>query len=127
MVTNAQRIERVWTMVRTVHDPELPYLTVEEMGMVRGVTMRDNQPDEYAEFIAANMRAWDDPLPEPIYQLVDSAGYFLIRSVQKALGEEQTSSNFVVTEKLATKFRDASLKLYGTQIQVDKLLVEAKK
>ena len=91
------------------------------------VTMRDNQPDEYAEFIAANMRAWDDPLPEPIYQLVDSAGYFLIRSVQKALGEEQTSSNFVVTEKLATKFRDASLKLYGTQIQVDKLLVEAKK
>ena len=43
MVTNAQRIERVWTMVRTVHDPELPYLTVEEMGMVRGVTMRDNQ------------------------------------------------------------------------------------
>ena len=43
MVTVAQRIERVWTMVRTVHDPELPYLTVEEMGMVRGVTMRDNQ------------------------------------------------------------------------------------
>ncbi|MEC7693682.1 MAG: 1,2-phenylacetyl-CoA epoxidase subunit PaaD [Bacteroidota bacterium] len=42
-MTDAQRIERVWTMVRTVHDPELPYLTVEEMGMVRGVTMRDNQ------------------------------------------------------------------------------------
>ena len=42
-MTDAQRIERVWTMVRTVHDPELPYLTVEEMGMVRGVTMRNNQ------------------------------------------------------------------------------------
>ena len=42
-MTDSQRIERVWTMVRTVHDPELPYLTVEEMGMVRGVTMRNNQ------------------------------------------------------------------------------------
>ena len=27
--------------VRTVHDPELPYLTVEEMGMVRGVRIED--------------------------------------------------------------------------------------
>ena len=42
-MTDAQRIERAWTMVRTVHDPELPYLTVEEMGMVRGVALRDNQ------------------------------------------------------------------------------------
>ena len=42
-MTDAQRIERAWIMVRTVHDPELPYLTVEEMGMVRGVALRDNQ------------------------------------------------------------------------------------
>mgnify|MGYP002877728573 CR=1 FL=1 len=30
-------------MVRTVHDPELPYLTVEEMGMVRGVSLQEDQ------------------------------------------------------------------------------------
>ena len=28
--------------VRTVYDPELPYLTVEEMGMVRGVRIEDD-------------------------------------------------------------------------------------
>ena len=43
MVTDEQRIERVWTMVRTVHDPELPYLTVEEMCMVRGVSLQEDQ------------------------------------------------------------------------------------
>ena len=41
-MTSEQRIERAWTKVRTVHDPELPYLTVEEMGMVRGVRIEDD-------------------------------------------------------------------------------------
>lgn len=40
-MTPEQRIERAWMKVRTVHDPELPYLTVEEMGMVRGVRIED--------------------------------------------------------------------------------------
>ena len=42
-MTDEQRLERVWTQVRSVHDPELPYLTVEEMGMVRGVRMQDGE------------------------------------------------------------------------------------
>ena len=43
LVTNAERISRAWTQVRSVHDPELPYLTVEEMGMVRGVRIDQDQ------------------------------------------------------------------------------------
>lgn len=42
-MTDEQRLDRVWTQVRSVHDPELPYLTVEEMGMVRGVRMQDGE------------------------------------------------------------------------------------
>lgn len=42
-MTEADRITRAWTLVRTVHDPELPYLTVEEMGMVRGVRVDQGQ------------------------------------------------------------------------------------
>jgi ring-1,2-phenylacetyl-CoA epoxidase subunit PaaD len=42
-VTDADRITRAWTFVRSVHDPELPYLTVEEMGMVRGVRVDEGQ------------------------------------------------------------------------------------
>jgi len=42
-VTDADRISRAWTLVRSVHDPELPYLTVEEMGMVRGVRVDHGQ------------------------------------------------------------------------------------
>ena len=42
-MTNDQRISRAWDQVRTVHDPELPYLTVEEMGMVRGIDVVDGQ------------------------------------------------------------------------------------
>lgn len=42
-MTDADRITRAWTLVRTVHDPELPYLTVEEMGMVRGVRLDQGQ------------------------------------------------------------------------------------
>lgn len=42
-MTNAERISRAWTQVRSVHDPELPYLTVEEMGMVRGVRIDQDQ------------------------------------------------------------------------------------
>lgn len=42
-MTDADRITRAWTFVRSVHDPELPYLTVEEMGMVRGVRVDEGQ------------------------------------------------------------------------------------
>ena len=35
--TDHARIQRAWEQVRTVNDPELPFLTVEEMGMVRSV------------------------------------------------------------------------------------------
>ena len=43
LVTNEERITRTWAQVRTVCDPELPYLTIEEMGMVRGVRMEHEQ------------------------------------------------------------------------------------
>ena len=35
--TDHARIQRAWEQVRTVNDPELPFLNVEEMGMVRSV------------------------------------------------------------------------------------------
>ena len=43
MVTDQERIAQAWVQVRSVNDPELPYLTVEEMGMVRGVRVEDGQ------------------------------------------------------------------------------------
>ena len=43
MVTDQERIAQAWVQVRSVNDPELPYLTVEEMGMVRGVRVDDGQ------------------------------------------------------------------------------------
>ena len=42
-LTDHERIDRAWRQVRGVHDPELPFLTVEEMGMVRGVRIHEEQ------------------------------------------------------------------------------------
>ena len=42
-MTDQERIAQAWVQVRSVHDPELPYLTVEEMGMVRSVRVHDDQ------------------------------------------------------------------------------------
>ena len=73
MVTDQERIAQAWVQVRSVNDPELPYLTVEEMGMVRGVRVDDDQlvvtitptysgcpaTDVIAEDIAAAVQAVD--------------------------------------------------------------------
>ena len=42
-MTDQERIAQAWVQVRSVNDPELPYLTVEEMGMVRGVRVDQGQ------------------------------------------------------------------------------------
>lgn len=42
-MNDTDRIARAWTRIRSVHDPELPFLTVEEMGMVRGVRLDNGQ------------------------------------------------------------------------------------
>ena len=42
VVTDQERIPKP-VQIRSVNDPELPYLTVEEMGMVRGVRVEDGQ------------------------------------------------------------------------------------
>jgi ring-1,2-phenylacetyl-CoA epoxidase subunit PaaD len=35
------RIQRAWEQIRTVNDPELPFLTAEEMGMIRSVQIQN--------------------------------------------------------------------------------------
>ena len=42
-MTDQERIAQAWVQVRSVNDPEIPYLTVEEMGMVRGLRVEDGQ------------------------------------------------------------------------------------
>ena len=45
MVSTAdgERVDRIWAQVRQVMDPELPFLSVEDMGMVRGVAIEEGR------------------------------------------------------------------------------------
>jgi ring-1,2-phenylacetyl-CoA epoxidase subunit PaaD len=43
MNSTEERVNQVWDLIRQVMDPELPFLSVDDMGMIRGVRLEQDQ------------------------------------------------------------------------------------